>query len=56
MLDGGVSIKELAECRGHKDPAFTLRLCAHVLPNSHDRARIVISDRVNSITRADGEV
>jgi integrase len=44
-LAGGVSIKELAEYLGHKDPAFTLRFYAHMLPSSHDRARAVISER-----------
>lgn len=46
MLAGGVSIKELAEYLGHADPAFTLRVYAHLLPSSHDRARTVINDRV----------
>jgi len=45
MLAGGVSIKELAEYLGHSDPAFTLRVYAHMLPCSHDRARAVINDR-----------
>ncbi len=39
MLAGGVSVKELAEYLGHSDPAFTLRVYAHMLPCSHDRAR-----------------
>jgi integrase len=45
MLAGGVSIKELAEYLGHSDPAFTLRVYAHMLPCSHDRARAVIDER-----------
>jgi integrase len=45
MLAGGVSIKELAEYLGHADPAFTLRVYAHLLPSSHDRARQVIDER-----------
>ena len=45
MLAGGVSVKELAEYPGHSDPAFTLRVYAHMLPCSHDRARAVISER-----------
>ena len=44
MLAGGVSIRELAEYLGHSDPAFTLRVYAHMLPSSHDRARVVIND------------
>jgi integrase len=54
MLAGGVSIKELAEYLGHKDPAFTLRVYAHMLPSSHDRARVVISERFTQIMRVDG--
>ena len=45
MLAGGVSIKELAEYLGHRDPAFTLRVYAHMLPTSHERARAVIDER-----------
>jgi integrase len=45
MLAGGVTIKELAEYLGHSDPAFTLRVYAHMLPCSHDRARAVINER-----------
>jgi hypothetical protein len=45
MLAGGVSIKELAEYLGHADPAFTLRVYAHLLPSSHDCARTVITER-----------
>jgi len=50
MLAGGVSIKELAEYLGHADPAFTLRVYAHMLPSSHDRARIVINERFSQMT------
>jgi len=49
MLAGGVSIKELAEYLGHADPAFTLRVYAHLLPSSHDRARTVINDRFSHL-------
>jgi integrase len=48
MLAGGVSVKELAEYLGHADPGFTLRVYAHLLPSSHDRARIVIDDHFRS--------
>jgi integrase len=47
-LSGGVTIKELAEYLGHRDPAFTLRVYAHLLPSSHDRARMVINERFAS--------
>jgi integrase len=49
MLAGGVSIKELAEYLGHSDPAFTLRVYAHMLPSSHNRARAVINDHFTSL-------
>ena len=45
-LADGVNIKELAEYLGHKDPGFTLRLYAHMLPSSHERARKAIDARL----------
>ena len=51
MLAGGVSIKELAEYLGHKDPAFTLRVYAHMLPSSYDRARAVARGAVRPDVR-----
>ena len=45
------STKELAEYLGHSDPAFTLRVYAHMLPCSHDRARAVISERFSRSDR-----
>jgi integrase len=50
MLAGGVSIRELAEYLGHSDPAFTLRVYAHMLPSSHDRARVVVNDHFAALT------
>lgn len=44
MLRGGVNVKELAEYLGHADPGFTLRVYAHLLPDSHDIARRVIDE------------
>ncbi|GAA3709757.1 hypothetical protein GCM10022224_089090 [Nonomuraea antimicrobica] len=46
MLAGGVSVKELAEYLGHADPGFTLRVYAHMMPGSYDRARRAIDDRL----------
>lgn len=46
MLAGGISVKELAEYLGHADPGFTLRVYAHMMPGSHDRARRAIDDRM----------
>lgn len=46
LLADGVSIKELAEYLGHADPGFTLRVYAHMLPGSHDRAIKAIDRRM----------
>jgi hypothetical protein len=53
MLAGGVTIKELAEYLEHSDPAFTLRVYAHMLPCSHGRARAVINERFAAPPRVD---
>jgi integrase len=45
LLDGGESIRTLAEYLGHTDPGFTLRVYTHLIPASEDRARAAI-DRV----------
>lgn len=42
LLDGGVSIRALAEYLGHEDPGFTLRTYTHLMPASEDRARDAI--------------
>jgi integrase len=39
LLVGGVDIRALSEYLGHHDPAFTLRIYAHLMPGSEDRAR-----------------
>jgi integrase len=44
-LADGVNIKELAEYLGHHDPAFTLRMYAHMLPSSHGRASQAVQKR-----------
>lgn len=46
MLACGVNVKELAEYPGHHDPSFTLKIYAHMLPDSHDRARRAIDERM----------
>lgn len=45
-LADGVSVKELAEYLGHHDPAFTLRIYAHMIPSSFERARSAIDARL----------
>jgi integrase len=52
LLDGGESIRTLAEYLGHADPGFTLRVYTHLIPSSEDRARAAI-DRVLGGTLAD---
>ncbi|WP_019930583.1 tyrosine-type recombinase/integrase [Nocardia sp. BMG111209] len=42
LLGRGVSIKELAEYLGHADPGFTLKFYAHLLDDSHERARLAL--------------
>ncbi len=42
LLAQGVSIKELAVYLGHSDPGFTLRVYTHLVPSSHERARLAI--------------
>jgi len=44
LLEGGVSIRALADYLGHADPGFTLRTYAHLMPSSEDRARSVVDD------------
>jgi integrase len=39
LLDAGENIKAVAEWLGHADPAFTLRVYAHLMPDSPRRAR-----------------
>ncbi|MGX7827731.1 tyrosine-type recombinase/integrase [Actinokineospora sp. 24-640] len=42
LLAQGVSIKELSAYLGHADAGFTLRVYTHMVPSSHDRARLAI--------------
>lgn len=42
VLDGGASIRDLADWLGHEDPGFTLRVYAHMLPASEIRMRDAI--------------
>ncbi|WP_435884061.1 tyrosine-type recombinase/integrase [Streptomyces mirabilis] len=39
LLDTGESIKAVSEYLGHSDPAMTLRVYAHLMPGSSERAR-----------------
>lgn len=42
LLENGVSIRAVSEYLGHHDPGFTLRIYAHLMPESEDRARSAI--------------
>ncbi|SDT38238.1 tyrosine-type recombinase/integrase [Actinoplanes derwentensis] len=42
LLDGGESVKAVSEWLGHSDPAFTLRVYAHLMPDSPRRARRIL--------------
>lgn len=44
LLDAGESIKAVSEYLGHSDPGLTLRVYAHLMPSSTDRARKAISE------------
>ncbi|WP_405064678.1 tyrosine-type recombinase/integrase [Kribbella sp. NBC_01505] len=48
-LADGVNIKELSEYLGHSDPGFTLRMYTHMLPSSHDRARLAVDRRLERL-------
>lgn len=42
LLEGGVSIRAVADYLGHADPGFTLRVYAHLMPEAEDRARSAV--------------
>ncbi|MDX3803784.1 site-specific integrase [Streptomyces sp. AK04-3B] len=44
LLDAGESIKAVSEYLGHSDPAMTLRVYAHLMPSSSERARRALDD------------
>ncbi|MEV7340574.1 site-specific integrase [Streptomyces sp. NPDC093544] len=42
LLDAGENIKAVSEYMGHADPGLTLRVYAHLMPDSRERARRAI--------------
>ncbi|MFF4471762.1 tyrosine-type recombinase/integrase [Streptomyces sp. NPDC001599] len=42
LLDAGANIKAVSEYMGHADPGMTLRVYAHLMPDSRERARRAI--------------
>jgi integrase len=55
LLAGGVDIRALSEYLGHHDPAFTLRIYAHLMPGADDRARRAVEKALAAaaVPRAD---
>ena len=54
LLDAGENIKALAEWLGHADPAFTLRVYAHLMPESPQRARRALDALLGGLPGVDG--
>jgi integrase len=56
LLDGGASIRDVSEYLGHADPGFTLRVYAHLMPSSEDRARRIMDRALveSSLNQATG--
>jgi hypothetical protein len=42
-------VEGLRECPRHVDAGFTLRLCTHPLPSSHERARQAVDSRLTRL-------
>ncbi|MCX5267517.1 site-specific integrase [Streptomyces sp. NBC_00199] len=53
LLDAGENIKAVSEYMGHADPALTLRVYAHLMPDSRDRARRAIDSVFQRISQED---
>ncbi len=47
LLDAGESIRAVSEYLGHADPALTLRVYAHLMPNSRERARLAVDSALS---------
>lgn len=43
LLDAGESITAVSEFMGHTDPGLTLRVYAHLMPNSKERSRAAVA-------------
>jgi integrase len=54
QLDGGTSVKALAEYLGHTDAGLTLRTYTHLMPASEDRARQAIERVLGAGSAAHG--
>ena len=57
LIDAGESVRAVADFLGHADPGFTLRVYAHLLPASEDRARRIVGDLLrNPPSRVPGTI
>lgn len=55
-LDGGASIKEVAEWLGHHDPGFTLRTYTHLMPRGAERLRSAIDAALSGESESEPDV
>ncbi|MEU6535734.1 site-specific integrase [Streptomyces sp. NPDC047000] len=53
LLDAGENIKAVSEYMGHADPALTLRVYAHLMPDSRERARRAIDSVFQRLSEED---
>ncbi|MFI1510116.1 tyrosine-type recombinase/integrase [Streptomyces sp. NPDC020597] len=53
LLDAGENIKAVSEYMGHADPGLTLRVYAHLMPDSRERARRAIDSVFRRISQED---
>lgn len=44
LLDAGESIKAVSEYLGHSHPGLTLKVYAHLMPSSRDRAQKALGE------------
>jgi integrase len=56
LLDAGENVKAVAEWLGHGDPAFTLKVYAHLMPDSPRRARRALDALIGGLGGYDGPV
>lgn len=54
LLDAGENIKAVSEYMGHADPGLTLRVYAHLMPDSRERARRAIDSVLRNSGRDRG--
>lgn len=53
LLDAGENIKAVSEYMGHADPALTLRVYAHLMSDSRERARRAIDTVLQHASQED---